>query len=244
MNLGEIHAECGRLLNDTNNERWITDVLTIRANRSQTKVLGYTNAIKSTELIDVVASSAAYVLSDNVLDVLTVVLYDANGVAVRLTPIDRFELDFKEPNWRNYEAGTPRYYFWDATGNFVTLVPAPNYSYTDGLRPRTVNVPADMSATTDVPFDANAYMVPYHMAIAHDVVADCWMDDGTPEALAKSKFHRSGLFERPGEFEKQIMRIREDFDAPTDVPSRILWRPQGGRVGRGGRVSKDYPFSF
>jgi len=68
------------------------------------------------------------------------------------------------------------------------------------------------------------------MAIVHWVVAQCWMDDGTPEALGKSKFHRSGSIIKPGAYEDEIMRINDEFDNPK-LPRQIKYQKQGGRLG-------------
>lgn len=249
MDLSELQAETGRLLNDPNHDRWTASVLTDRFNMAQSIVQNYTSAVKRKGTYTATANSSEVEITSSVLDVLMVRITRSNGDKSRLEGITREELDYRYPNWENMDAGQPEVYWFDGTGSLsnakINLVPKPDAAnaVTNGLEVWEVRVPADLSASSDVPFDSSIQMEPYGLSLVHWAVAQCWMDDGTPEALAKAKFHRSGSLERPGEFEKQILRIREDFDAPTDIPSRILWRPQGGRLARRGRISKAYPFS-
>lgn len=242
----ELFAEEGRLLNDPNNDRWATSVLQARNNQAQTIIQGYTNAVKTKETLTPTAESAEVTIDTDTLDIMRVTLTLPSGEKKIIEGISREELDYRYPNWENWTSGEPSLYWFDGSNAKINLVPKPTASYAiaSSLAVWEVQKPAAMTAGTDTPFDSNVPMTPYHLSIVHWTVAQCWMDDATPEALAKSKFHRSGALERPGEFEKQILRIREDFDTPTDIPARILWRPQGGRLSRGGLRSKSYPFSF
>lgn len=244
MQLSEIWSECGRLLNDPNNDRWTQSVLTFRANQAQTIVQGYTNAVKTVETLTPVANDPEVSVDSDTLDVLRVRLTLPSGTKKLIEGINREELDFRYPDWENWDPGEPTLYWFDATNAKINLVRKPDsdHAISNALSVWEVQKPADMDTSDDVPFASNTPMVPYSYSVVHWVVAQCWMDDGTPEALAKSKFHKSGILERPGEFEKQIMRIREDFDVPVDIPTNILWRPQGGRLGSWGSPTKSYPF--
>jgi hypothetical protein len=246
MNLEGIWAESGRLLNDPNNDRWSQAILTTRANEAQTIVQALTKAVKVKETLTPVADTQEVTINTGSIDILRVVLTLANGNKKPIEGLNREELDYRYPNWENMGSGEPDVYFFDATNAQINLVPAPDsiHAIASSLEVWEVRKPADMDDAADVPFDSNVPMTPYHLSIVHWVVAQCWMDDATPESLAKSKFHKSGMLERPGEFEKQIMLIRADFDNPTDIPTRILWRPQGGRLGRTNRLSKSNPMGW
>jgi hypothetical protein len=246
VNLGQIWAECGRLLNDPNNDKWSQSVLTFRANQAQTIVQNYTKAVKTKETLTPTANNPEVSVDSDTLDILRVVLTLSNGHKKVLNGINREELDFRFSNWQDWDAGEPEMYWFDATNGKINLVRAPDSANatTSGLAVWEVLKPADVSVSTDTPFDSNTPMIPYHLSIVHWTVAQCWMDDGTPEALAKARFHRSGSLDRPGEFEKEIMRIRKDFDVPTDVPSHIMWRPQGGRLAKWGKISKSNPLGL
>ncbi len=245
MDVSAFYREIGRKLNDPDNQRWVQSVLLERMNRSQTKVLGYTNAVKTREVLTPVASTEEVQLDTDTMDIIRVDIMNSSGEWKKLNGIFRDQLDFEDPNWQQRDDGEPLTYWWDGTGQIIHLVPAPSsdWAQTNGLRVWEVQKPADMALSSDVPFGSNAAMIPYHMAIVHDVAADCWQDDGTPEALQKARFHRSGLLERPGEFEMEIKRISSKFDVPEDIPARVLWKPTGGRANQQAFRSKVNPFN-
>jgi hypothetical protein len=243
VQVSEFYSEIGRKLGDPSNTRWTTDVLLARMNRSATKILVYTNAVKTLETLTPTAGNEEVQLDTDVIDIIRVYILRTSGKWEKLGGYLRDQLDFEDPNWQNRDDGEPVAYTWDGTNQKIILVPAPNAdnAIASGLRVYEVQKPADMVLTTDVPFSSNAAMIPYHMAIVHDVVADCFQDDATPEALQKAKFHRSGLMDRPGEFEIEIKKINSKFDTPEDIPVRLLWRPQGGRASKAGISSKSNP---
>lgn len=243
MQVSDFYEEIGRLLNDQNNDRWSTGTLLDRLNHAQTKVLAYTNALKTKETLTPTVSTAEVSLDSDVMDVIRVDIMNSSSEWKPLQGILRDQLDFESPNWQQMDDGEPIRWTWDGSNQQLILVPAPDstWAQTDGLRVWEIQKPADMSATTDIPFSSNNALVPYHMALVHWVVAQCWMDDGTPEALQKSKFHRSDDFSRPGKFEREIQMIRQKFDAPEGIPARILWAPQGGRARMTGHITKSNP---
>lgn len=246
MILSEIWAECGRLLNDPNNQRWTTDVLTFRANLAQTEIQGYTDAVKTAENLTPTAGTGTISVNSNTMDIVRANKTTVDGSIKPLKAINREELDFRYPDWRQWQPGEPQFYFYDATNQQIALVPAPdaNNAITNGIGLWESRKPADLSNSYDIPFDSNSQMIPYHPAICHWIVAQCWMDDGTPEALGKAKFHKSGSMLHPGEYEKQLGRIMAEFDVAEDVQTQILWQPEGGRAGGWGFPSKSMPLTF
>lgn len=243
MDVASLYTEIGQLLNDASNQRWSESVLLTRINLAQTAVLSYTNAIKIKETLTPVAGTEDVQLDTDIMDIIRVWIKNSSGEWKKLHGYLRDQLDFENPNWRNLDDGEPRGYTWDGTNQKLTFVPAPTseWAQTNGLEVWEVQKPADLTASSDIPFASNTAMVPYHMSIVHWVVSQCWMDDGTPESLGKSKFHRSDDFSKPGKFEKEIKKIWSKFDVPEDIPARILWRPQGGRASGGGGITKSNP---
>ena len=243
MDLSAMYGECGRLLGDPNNERWVVATLKTRLNLAMTVVQALTNAVKTLETLTPVAGTEEVQLDTDVIDVIRVHIKNSSGEWVPLGGILKDQLDFEDPNWQQREDGRPVRFSWDGTNQKLILVPAPSseWANANGLRAWEIQRPADLSTTTDVPFASNAAFIPYHMSLVHWATAQCWMDDGTPEALAKSKFHRSDDFSRPGKFEMEVKKIWQKFDAPEAIPARILWRPQGGRASRLGVRSKGNP---
>lgn len=246
MNVSSMYAEIGRLLNDANNDRWSQSVLLTRMNLATTRILALTNAVKTKETLTATANTAAVQLATSVLDVIRVDINRTNGDWVKLRGFTRDQIDFEDPGWQQRTAGEPLGYWWDGTNQQLNLIPVPDAAnaIASGLRVWEIQIPTDLANTNDVPFGSNTAMVPYHMAIVHYVVAQCWMDDGTPEGLSKSKFHRSDDFGHPGKFESEIKMIWKKFDAPEDIPNKILWRPEGGRASKIGVASKSNPLNL
>lgn len=245
MDVNAMYSEAGRLLSDPNNDKWAQSVLLTRFNLAQTAVLAYTNAIKTKETLTPTASTAEVQLDTDVMDIIRVDIMNSSSEWKPLIGILRDQLDYEAPNWQQFSDGEPVRWSWDGTNQQLLLVPKPSseWAQTNGLRVWEVQKPADMSSYTDVPFSSNNAMIPYHMALVYWAVAQCWMDDATPEALAKSKFHRSNDYSKPGNFENEVKNIKKKFDVPEGIPARILWRPQGGRVSSGVSDRKSFPLS-
>lgn len=245
MILSELWSEVGRLLNDPFNTRWTTDVITARANIGQQKIQGYTNAVKTAESLTPVAGVATLSLNAKTMDIVRATKTLTNGSIKPFEGITREELDFRYPDWKQYSNGEPLYWFYDATNQQINMVPPPDASnaISNGITIWESRKPADLSLSTDIPFDSNNQMIPYHICLVYWVAAECWMDDGTPEALGKSKFFMSGSMLSPGKYEGEISRILEEFDVPETIPETILWQPEGGRIGTWHYPSKGQPLA-
>jgi hypothetical protein len=202
-----------------------------------------TGAAKTVETLTPMAETSEVDIDDNVMDITRATLTDADGDVHVLESKSRSDLDFYYPNWENQESGLPTHIFYDPTNNQVILFPKPSaaYALTDSLKLWEVQMPDALTSDSSEPFDANKAMQAYAYSLVHWIVAQCFMDDGTQEALMKSKFHKSGSLESPGEFEKYIRMINAKVNAPSITPARIKWYPSGGRVG-GRRPSKSYPW--
>lgn len=243
MERSELESEIGYLLGDPQHDRWSTSVIRSRIEQAQAVIQAMTNAVKTLETLTPTADTKEVTVNSSTLDITRVTLTGSDGDVRILEGRDREDLDFYDPNWENSESGEPAYYLWDGTNSQLILHPKPSSSYavTNGLKVWEVRIPTALTADDSEPFEANAAMQAYSNSIVHWVVSICWMDDGTPEALGKAQFHKSGMLEKPGEFEKYIKLINAKFDSLSNIPARIKWSPQGGRVG-GRPRSKAYPF--
>ncbi len=243
MNLGEIIAECGRLLSDPNNERWTTALLTTRANLAQTEIITLTKCNRHKVTYTPTLSTHEITLNTTTIDVVRAYKTLSNGSVVPFTGITPEELDLRFPNWEQWEDGEPLFWWYSFSSQQFKIVPAPDAAnvITDGIHLWTVKNSAAMTTNSQIPFDQVLLLVPYHMAIVHWVVAQCWMDDGTPEALGKATFHKSGDMDRPGQYEMIIKKLTARFDNPTSIARSVMWKPQGGRIGSYGMPTKSYP---
>jgi len=243
MNLSSLQQECARLLSDKNNDRWPLDVLATRINIAMSVIQGYASPIKLSESIALVSGTSTYGINADTMDIIRVYKVYTDGSLRPLQGIGRDRLDFSYPDWNQWQPGEPKYWIYDATNQALILAPVPDASVAS-LTIYESRKPADLVNSTDIPFDSNNRMTPYHITICHWVVAQCFSDDGTPEALMKSKFHRSGDMMKPGEFEKNLGRIMAEFDVSEAVPEKIMWQPQGARLGYNYWPQKSYPFLY
>lgn len=238
MQRSAIEDEIGRLLNDPNHDRWSTAILRARIEFAQQEVQALTGAVKTTESLTPTASTNEVTLDSGVIDITQATWTEPDGNVLPLNFKSIEDLDFYYPNWRNEGDGRPAVISWDPSNRQVILVPAPASDDITAscLKVWEVQIPDELSSDSSEPFDGNVRMRPYTMSVVHWVVAQCWMDDATPEALAKARFHKSNDIDRPGEFEKVIKKINAKFKSATAIPERIKWRPQGGLVGSGLRM--------
>lgn len=247
MNLTQIQSECGRLLSDPTNDRWPLATLLLRINQAQTEIQSYTNAIKKSVFYTATASISYVTLSSSLLTVLSVTKTFSDGSIRPLPLITIQELNYLYPDFRQWTSGEPLYAYLDGTYQRLYLVPTPDTTFAataNAIGTYESQIPAALVNSTDIPFDSYTPMVPYHMSIVHWVVALCFQDDGTPESLAKSRFHKSGEMMRPGEYEKELGRILAEFDIAEQVPARVMFKPAGGRVGSWWIPSKSNPLTF
>jgi hypothetical protein len=242
MQRTDLEAEIGRLLSDPNHDTWDLTGIRARIEEASAVIQALTNAVKTVETLTPTAETKEVSISDQTLDIVRATYTDAGGEVKVLQGKSREDMDFYYPGWENWDSGLPEFFFYDATNHQLNLIrkPSATYALTDSLKVWEIRIPTALTADSSVPFNSNAAMQAYANSITHWVVAQCFMDVGTQEALLKSKFHKSGSIDSPGEFEKYIRMIRAKFDSPSGVPARIKWAPQGGRLSfRGGlRPSK------
>lgn len=245
MNLQDLWRNCGALLNDRNNERWSQETLTERLNLAQTEVATATKVLEEKSNLTFIANQARYSVDTNDINIVRVVVERLNGGLVTLQGTTREELDFDNPGWQNWGAGDPRTWYYEDASQEIVFVPAPDANAASVVNPvelTTIQKIADMTVAADIPFAGLAFMIPFHMALVHWAVAYCWMDDATPEALAKSKFHKSDDKDKPGQYDIELARVMGVVGAPIGSNVRIMWKPQGNRYSRYPRISKAYPF--
>ena len=242
----EIESEIGRLLADPSNDRWSVDVIRERIEFAQAEVQALTGAVKTVETLTPTVDTAEVTLNNQILDIVRATLTDSGGTIHVLEGRSRDDLDFYIPNWVNAGSGQPVNFYFDPSTYQLVLYPKPSDSFaqTDGLKVWEVKIPAELASSTDEPFDGNTLMRAYTMSVVHWVVAQCWMDDATPESLSKSKFHKTNNMDNPGEYEKVIKKINAKFNSPSIIPARIKWQPQGGRSGSGQWPTKSNPLGL
>jgi len=243
MDRQSLETEIGYLLGDPRHTRWSVTKLRERIEFAQQQVQALTGAIRQTNTYTPVADTKEVTLGTDIIDIIRATLTDSDGEILPLEGKARQDWDFYYPDWENEDAGQPREFSFDPSNYQIILRPKPSsdYAVASGLKVWEVNIPTALTGSTSTPFEGNTAMQVYTMSVVHWVVAQCFQDDGTPKALTKARFHRSNDIDRPGEFEKWIKMINSKFNAPSIIPSRVKWNPQGGRRGGSRYPNKSYP---
>lgn len=237
MNQTEIVSEVQRLLNDAGASRWTETTIIPRVNAAQIEVQKYAKAQKTTQTYTPTASNPNVAINANVIDIVRATYTLSDGTIktekTGFKPTSRQLLDFNRPRWQNEDPGEPTEWFLDASNQNIVLVPAPDSAsiIADCVTLIEVRQPTALTVGgSAVPFDSSNLMVPFHRALIYWAVAECLLDDKTPDALKMSIFYRSNDRQRPGQFEKEIKMILGLFDVPEVMPAQIQFQPQGGRI--------------
>jgi len=253
MQRSDLEAEVSRLLGDANNTRWSTSVIDSRLDAAVIDVQKYARAVKTTASYTPTANLATVTVNSGIIDILRASYTLADGTIKGpnrgFNPINRYQLDIQYPNWQNEDPGEPTRWTLDASNAQIILIPTPTAADVSAncltlleVRQPTNTLSAGSAST--VPFDANALMVPFHRAIIYWAVAECYRDNNDTESLNKAKYFRSDNRQAPGLYETELRQIMSLFDCPEAVPAIVTYRPQGGRLGSPGQLSKSNPLGF
>lgn len=196
---------------------------------------------------------SAVVVSSLIIDILRATFTLPDGTVrvdgAGFSPINRYQLDRDRPNWQNEAAGEPELWAWDASTRSVILIPKPDTAHAavaNALTLLEVHQPASLATglSTDVPFDSNALMVPFHRSLIYWATAECLLGNTDADSLNKAKYFRSENRQEPGLYESEIKKLLALFDVPEVIPARVSYQPTGGRLGSPGQLTKSNPLGF
>jgi len=125
-----------------------------------------TLCLRTSYTLDIAAATQEYDLSSSVLMIDAdggVCYYDSNSVWQRLEAASMNWLDNNVTNWRSKTSDTLTGYY--KKGQTLGVYPKPITAKTDGLRVYYIAKPNVLSANTDVPFDDDESLTPYHTLI-------------------------------------------------------------------------------
>ena len=245
MNRLQLETETSKLLADPANTRWSTGNIDLRLDEAQIAVQIDAAAVEYVETLTPTANVNTVPINNLTLDILRATWTDTSGNVIPLEGKTRREVDFERSNWQNETSNNaPDTWFPDFSKAQLWLVPAPSAAVISAncLTLYEIRQPTALTgaAGTAIPFDSNLLMVPFHMALCLWAAAQCLLDNGDQESIQKSLAYRSGNLDRPGQYEIWLKKIISKFNKPKGAPAKILWRPQGGRLG-GWPVSKSTP---
>lgn len=197
MDREDIRDEIRRLVQDTDsvNPRLSNTILNARIDLAHERISSITKCIETRIDDNIVADISEYTLSQDWIDIINVMVKDANDEWLSLEKVTEKELDLLSEGWRNDDDTTPVKYY--IRNNYLGLYPTPNTAKTDGLRVDMHIRPTSMDDDTDIPFNGLYEMYPFHEILCFEVASKCFYDIGKfKEALA---------------FEDKVMRLIKEI---------------------------------
>jgi hypothetical protein len=115
-------------------------------------------------------------------------------------------------SWESVPTGLPTEYY--ERGDYFGLKPTPalTYSTTYAIQIDYYKKPVELSSSTDIPFDGNRLLVPYHKLLVMGVVIMCLKEDGDSAAALQTEYYL---------LKKQMysdIRVREDNNGASFKP--------------------------
>lgn len=213
MNKGQLITEIRRLIKDTSTDsalqRWTDAILLERLNNVQQEVCAFTGMLEDRISINVTSGTAEYAFTSTVQAVKKAYWKDDNGVYIALTKRTETELDLMESDWRDADGTPTSYYIRD---NYIGLYPNPDVTRTAGLRVDIIEIPTDLSADSDVPFDSEYQFYFAHEGLAFGVARLCSLDENKWDAV---NVFETKYFNVIKEIQKQISSENVDTRIPN-----------------------------
>jgi hypothetical protein len=177
LTLGNILDRVRPLIRDTATtstlQRYSDSYLTVLANEGQREVANLTWCVVKSTTVTLSANTTYYSLPTDYIAVKDVVYIQSGASAISLPEWTQDKVNSNNPDFESMSAGTPSYYFTSPPSNTATrisFIPVPNSSSLGTMKIRHIAQSADMSATTDVPFNGYLVLYPYHDVIVDYVV--------------------------------------------------------------------------
>ena len=181
-------------LTDTTKQRWTDAQLLDRINIIQQAMVRNTFCLQSQYTIDTTSTTREYALPSDCLKVIRV-SYDVaastvgDGHYYKLTWASIAGLDATS-NWEAKAVGKPLDYYERAGYIGLPTIPSATYYGDDKLKIDYVVIPSSVSASTDIPFNGNYSLYPFHEGIIYGVASLClWAEGNMQEfTIAEAKY--------------------------------------------------------
>jgi hypothetical protein len=160
--------------------RWTDQELLDRANMIQDDMCAKTFLLQKRYYISTSSGTQEYRLPSDCIKILRAgyMINGSTDAYKKLTFVTIAGKDSADSNWQNKADGLPLEYY--RRSDYVGLIPAPSASYygTDYLQVDYVVRASSMSATTDIPFNGDYTLYPFHQAIIYGICALCEWEKG------------------------------------------------------------------
>ena len=170
---------------DTARRRYSDAVLLEYVNEAQREVLNLTWLTEATTTYGLTSGTTYYDLPNNYLGIKIVEYANSSGQNIELKESSFRKVFQTNPDW-DKSTSQPTDYFTQQTddANFqIAYVGIPPAASTGTVTIRYLNIPADLSGDSDVPFDSKRHLYPYHYSLVYHASARLKLVEGkTDEA--------------------------------------------------------------
>lgn len=195
LNMGEVRKEIRYKIIDTtetvNSPRWSDKIINEMINNSQNRIALFTDCCYSRWTIDTSTGIQEY---DKPADMykIDMVRYMQNSSTYSYKRIDYKDFAALDrdvsTSWISYSSGMPTYYY--ERGAKIGLQPKPGLTYAqvNALMVEGYKMPAAMDDDTDIPWDTDYSLIPFHSLIVLDVSSEIRDSEGYNVSDKKSEF--------------------------------------------------------
>jgi hypothetical protein len=183
MSLADLRDEIRLKINDTQTDtllrHWSDTQLNSRINIIQEQIANLTKCHKDRARITPVVSQVEYNLLDistNCIKTYRVSYRQSTALPYKtLTYVTEYGLDVDLPSWDTTPAGIPSRYY--ERGMFIGLIPASSSTVPNGISIEFYSKPNGLISDTDVPFNNDPTLFPFHEIIVWGVARMCKEDE-------------------------------------------------------------------
>lgn len=185
----EIRTEINDDPTDTARRAYSDAVLLRYLNEAQKEIVNFTWLCERATSYVLSPGTTYYPLPTNLIAVHQIYFY-VGGVTTELEEKSQKGLYDDSPSWET-QSGQPSDYWISSSSNpasqvsaplFISYIPIPTSQSTGTVTIWFYNMPTDLSADADVPFDNRRNLYLYHMALAYHVISRIKQMQGQTEA--------------------------------------------------------------
>ena len=189
FNVSEIRTEARKLMRDTDtsNPRHTNAHILFLINEAQSEIVRIANPIQKTSSYILTQGTTYYNLPQGFVSLSQAIFKDRSNNYYNLTERKIRELYQSNPNWEQSRGQPTEYLITPATSSNVSstvtvrisYIPIPsNNTSTGTITLRYNSEAAELTADSDIPFEARRELYQYHYAIVHYVVFRLKILDG------------------------------------------------------------------
>jgi len=194
--LSQLRDDIRSQLKDNNptetNRRWSDTLLNFRINQIQTNISEETRCLIARISTHTIANQREYNFPSDMIAPIRLAYHIHGSTPPAYKKLEFYiigGLDNENANWENLSAGLPTKYY--EFGDKYGLHPKPSAVYTStyAVQIDYYQRAADMIADSDIPFNGDVLLYPFHKLLILGVVIWCRGDQGMPSPDLETKYY-------------------------------------------------------